>query len=73
MKKLQDILYDLRSETISSFIKVVMTIDQISWCLSCKEYEATELARTALPFVAQVIVEGGRPTNRYVVTWEAVE
>lgn len=80
MKELQDIISDLYDDTVADLpvSKGVIIIDQIVRCpiVRCpihKKDETTERARTAFPFVAQAIVEGGRPTNRYVITWEVTE
>lgn len=75
MKELREILWDLYEDAVDDLpvSKAVMTIDQIVWCPIDEKDEATELARTVFPFIAQVIAENGRPKNRYVITWEVTK
>lgn len=73
-KTLNDILYDIfedstYDEDVGDFR---MTIDLVMWCDLDGQNELTELAVTKFPFIAQVIVEEGRPDNHYIITWEVV-
>ena len=68
--RFQEILHNIEDELGGWYLE--WTVEQRTWCIGCKRYEDTVLAKTTLPIIVDVIVNSGKRNNHYILTVKAL-
>jgi len=69
-QRFQKILFDIEDESGGWYLE--WTVELRTWCIDCRRYEDTVLAKTTMPFIVDTIVNGGKRNNHYVLTVKAI-